>query len=72
MPLIECCLNNVSADTRAAIANSDEQVRETICLDRCGECYDQSFLVVDAELRTGKSHRNILQSLDVDDQEAEI
>lgn len=64
MALVECCLSNVSADARIALDESDHEVRETFCLDRCGDCYDRPFLVVDGELRTGDSHEVLLESLD--------
>lgn len=64
MALLECCLSNVSSDARIALDQSDHEVRETICLDRCGDCYDQPFLVVDGDLQTGSSHRELLRSLD--------
>lgn len=64
MALLECCLSNVSSDARVALDESDHQVRETFCLDRCGDCYDRPFLVVDGELRTGGSHGDLIESLD--------
>ncbi|MFC4986699.1 DUF1450 domain-containing protein [Saliphagus infecundisoli] len=64
MAFLECCLNNVSSDARVALGESDHDVRETFCLDRCGDCYDRSFLVVDGELRTGNSHMDLLESVD--------
>lgn len=64
MVLIECCLNNVSSGARTALNESDHEVRETICLDRCGDCYDRSFMVVEGNLRIGDSHRDILRSID--------
>lgn len=64
MVLLECCLNNVSSAARIALDKSDHDVRETFCLDRCGDCYDRSFLVVDDELRTSDSHADLLESVD--------
>ena len=64
MALIECCLSNVSSDARTALNESDHEVREAICLDRCGDCYDRSFVVVDGDLWIGDSHRDILRSID--------
>lgn len=64
MALVECCLSNVSSDARVALNESDHDVREALCLDRCGTCYDQPFLVVDGELQQGNSHQQLLQSFD--------
>lgn len=64
MALIECCLSNVSADARAALDESDQRVREAICLDRCGDCYAEPFLVVDGDLRKGESHQKLLYSIE--------
>lgn len=64
MTLLECCLGNVSSDGLAALKDSEYKLNETICLDRCGACYDRPFLIVDGELRTGESHEEILDSLE--------
>lgn len=64
MALLECCLSNVSSDVRVALDKSDHEVREAFCLDRCGDCYDRAFLVVDGELQAGDSHADLLESLD--------
>lgn len=66
MSLIECCLSNVSADARRALADSDHRVRETICLDRCGTCYTDAFFIVDGELTRGGSHEDLLKCIDLD------
>lgn len=66
MALLECCLSNVSSDALVAMNESEHEIRETICLDRCGACYDQPFLVVNGELQRDKSHRDLLRSLDME------
>jgi uncharacterized protein YuzB (UPF0349 family) len=66
MALIECCLSNVSSDARVALADSDHDIRESLCLDRCGECYARPFLIVEGELRSGGSHHDLLAALDGD------
>lgn len=71
MTLLECCLSNVSSDGLAALKSSEHKLNETICLDRCGVCYDQPFLIVDGELRTGESHQEILGSIESDSREQE-
>lgn len=64
MALLECCLSNVSSDARVALNDADYEVREAFCLDRCGRCYDDPFLVIDGKVRTGESHRDLLRALD--------
>lgn len=64
MTLIECCLSNVSFEARTALDESEHRVRETVCLDRCGDCHATPFLVVDGDVRTSNSHRALLQSVD--------
>lgn len=71
MTLLECCLSNVSSDGLAALKESEYKLNETICLDRCGVCYDRPFLIVDGELHTGESHQEILDSLESDRREQE-
>lgn len=71
MAFIECCRSNLPPDGRKELISSPHRVRETICLDRCGTCYDDPFVVVDGELHTGTSHRDILRSLDQDSEESE-
>lgn len=68
MALIECCLSNVASEARIALDESDHEVRESFCLDRCGDCYTRPFLVVDGELRSGDSHDDILESAAMDSQ----
>lgn len=64
MTLLECCLSNVSSETRVALDESPYRVRESICLDRCGTCYDGAFLLVDGALEVGESHRSLLESVE--------
>lgn len=63
MALIECCLSNITSEARIALDQVDHEVRETICLDRCGPCYDQPFLVVDGEIYTADDHHDLIESL---------
>lgn len=64
MALIECCLSNVSGTARLALNDSDHRVRESLCLDRCGNCHDEAFVVVEGALYTGDSHEQLLQGID--------
>ena len=69
MLTVEYCLNNVDATTRRRLDDiEDENVIETRCLQRCGECYRDSFVVVDGELRTGSTHGEVLSDLGMVDE----
>jgi uncharacterized protein YuzB (UPF0349 family) len=41
-------------------ADSDAEIVERRCLQRCGTCYGEDFLVVDGALVTGDSHLALL------------
>ncbi|WP_135533868.1 MULTISPECIES: DUF1450 domain-containing protein [Halostella] len=57
--MIEYCLNNVDERTRRLLTDRDD-TREASCLDHCGRCYRDSFLVVDGTVETGSDHEAIL------------
>ena len=58
--MIEYCLRNVSDDTRQRLASVSE-TREASCLEHCGICYLESFLVIDGEFRRLESHERALE-----------
>jgi uncharacterized protein YuzB (UPF0349 family) len=61
---VEYCLDNVDAATRRRLDDLDGiTVTEERCLQRCGDCYRESFLVVDGELETGDTHEAMLTAL---------
>jgi uncharacterized protein YuzB (UPF0349 family) len=61
---IEYCLNNVDADVRCRLRDREgDETVEQRCLQRCGDCYRDDFLVVDGELAAGGSHAEILSAL---------
>lgn len=66
MALIECCLHNVSSEARDVLHRTDHTVRERLCLDRCGDCDRQPFVVVDGTLELGTSHRDLLADVTTD------
>lgn len=68
MALLECCLSNISPGAQVALDESEHKVRESICLDRCGDCYAQPFLVIDGNIHLGESHQDILDSVDCNQQ----
>ncbi|MEF8853834.1 MAG: DUF1450 domain-containing protein [Haloarculaceae archaeon] len=71
---IEYCLRNVDGTTRKrllaagagtdadAAADESATVVEQRCLQRCGECYREDFLVVDGAVETGASHAALLSA----------
>jgi uncharacterized protein YuzB (UPF0349 family) len=71
MTLVECCLSNVSSDARAVLDESDHEIRESFCLDRCGTCYEQPFLIVDGELSVATSFEDLLDPLADSEEEVE-
>ncbi|RIK34885.1 MAG: hypothetical protein DCC55_32030 [Chloroflexi bacterium] len=62
-PVINYCLNNVTADVRRQLDALDLTAVEDYCLQRCGDCFAGPFLVVDGRLVTGDSHAQILRNL---------
>jgi uncharacterized protein YuzB (UPF0349 family) len=68
---IEYCLRNVDSETRDRLlgagasacpdAGADgADVLEQRCLQRCGTCYSEEFLVVDGDVETAGSHATLL------------
>lgn len=62
----ECCVSNVDAEARALLAESDVDVAESYCLDRCGQCYEGPFLVVDGTVVQGESYEAVLDKVTAD------
>jgi uncharacterized protein YuzB (UPF0349 family) len=62
---IEYCLTNVSRATRERLRESPATTREHRCLQRCGRCRTQAFLVVDGTVETGRGHDELLHHLEV-------
>jgi len=56
-------VNNVGPETRDRLANAPVEDRGAPCLERCGTCRTTPFLVVDGDLRAGKSHAALLAEL---------
>jgi len=44
---IQYCISNASADVRAQYQGCGGRVREEQCLQRCGRCNREPFVVVD-------------------------
>ena len=53
--VIECCMRNVDGGDRERLRETggETTVRISPCLEHCGMCRRESFLVVDGELVTG-------------------
>lgn len=56
-------MSNLTSDGRKVLDESDNDVRLSFCLDRCGQCYDQPFVVADGDLVTGNSYQDVEQKL---------
>lgn len=52
-PTIEFCLNNVDRDQRVALSRREGAIRGSACLQRCGDCAAEQFLVIDGQYVTG-------------------
>jgi uncharacterized protein YuzB (UPF0349 family) len=67
---IEYCLRNVDDETRERLAAdagaspdtdaASADIVEQRCLQRCGTCYSEAFLVVDGAVQTARSHATLL------------
>jgi uncharacterized protein YuzB (UPF0349 family) len=57
---IEACVSNVDHQTRSQLSDADVSTSVYPCLEHCGRCYREPFLVVDGELVTGESHGALL------------
>lgn len=63
-PAIECCIDNVGFDDRRTIEASNESVDIRYCLQRCGRCYREPFVVVDGDVVTGADYSTILETIE--------
>lgn len=64
--MIEYCRVNVDAVARGDLIVHQVPVKEHPCLQRCGVCYEESFMVVDGEVATGRTHKEILERVAAD------
>jgi uncharacterized protein YuzB (UPF0349 family) len=53
--VVEYCLGNVTPTQRTRLADADVRTRGADCLDRCGRCYRDRFLVVDGVVVDGEA-----------------
>ncbi len=61
---INYCLRNVTPEARVRLRQSSHHVIEDFCLQRCGDCEQGPFLVVDGDLVAGCNHLALLHELD--------
>ena len=59
--VIEVCLSNIDTNDRALLYANGANMIVQPCLEQCGICYTESFLVVDGELETGANHSMLLK-----------
>lgn len=62
--VIEYCLANVSTSERQQIESAETSTHGVRCLDRCGTCYKESFIVVNGKPVTGAACDQLIESLD--------
>lgn len=60
---IECCSSNLSFDTWSRLLESDLNVNKQYCLQRCGLCHNEAFLVSDGKVLIGNSHGEMLDEI---------
>jgi len=53
-PVIECCVRSATDALRRRLDESDATVRVYPCLERCGVCRRERFVLVDGDLRAGE------------------
>lgn len=61
--LIEYCIRNVDPPYRRRIDELDADTREQFCLQRCGDCDAEAFLVVDGEY-VADDHASLVEALE--------
>lgn len=57
---IEYCVNNVTSAARKRIETCSGGAQGYPCLERCGTCRQDPFLVVDGEIHRAETHRELL------------
>lgn len=65
--MIEYCLSNVDDETRRYLAVAPETI-ESPCLEHCGICCSEPFLVVDGTLHRIDTHETCLEAHTGNDQ----
>jgi uncharacterized protein YuzB (UPF0349 family) len=61
---VECCLRNVTPEGRDALAALPCEVSVRPCLQRCGTCDEEPFVVADGTLLAGRSHASLASRLE--------
>jgi uncharacterized protein YuzB (UPF0349 family) len=66
-PIIEFCQSNLAAGTERVKEELEKDdsldVIEYGCLGHCGECYQAPFALVNGEVVTGSSTKDLLQKI---------
>ena len=63
MSRVECCLFNVDESAEARLDATGHDVDVAPCLQRCGTCQEDAFLVVDGDFRFAEDHADLLAGL---------
>ena len=62
---VEYCLSNIDdvSAVREQCAELQHRVHEKRCLQRCGQCFREAFLVVNGDVVTGADHEELLAEM---------
>lgn len=61
---IQACVSNVDNEAQSLLTDADTSSSVYPCLEQCGCCYREPFLVVDSKRVTGDSHAALLKDVD--------
>lgn len=60
---IECCSNNIDFGTWKRLLGTEFNVNKQYCLQRCGLCHNENFIIHDGELITADDHETMMRAL---------
>ncbi|WP_435320876.1 DUF1450 domain-containing protein [Haloarchaeobius sp. TZWSO28] len=62
-PVVECCVRNLTVSDRQRLDVIDASIRVAPCLEHCGTCRHEPFVLVDGSLHAGDEYEHALTSL---------
>lgn len=60
---LECCSNNIDFGAWNRLLESEFSVSKQYCLQRCGLCHTEHFLIQNGNLMIGTDHDTMIDSL---------
>lgn len=60
---VECCTNNLDDEIWKRVIGSPIEIDQQYCLQRCGLCHVESFLVYEGDVIRG-DHGELIESLE--------